>query len=520
MRTLTSVPHLEYSLPGQTHTAATAKVILDLPDIQSFLLYPVAFPHARYCFFEFPEGEGARRFVADVTNLVTDATLPAGAPHSGRKPCEITLGFTWPGLIALDVPPRALRSFPLDFQQGMKDRARDLLIDRGDSDPEMWEEVFRSGRIHAIVIVQGMTEQPMADHPERTPIGVLLDRVLASAASNGVTHLATQVAGALVTEDSGGLPTDKEHFGYSDGITNPDIEGDGWPAAPGNGKPDGKGGWIPIKAGEFILGYENEAGEFPEAPVPITLARNGSFLAYRKLHEHVGRFRRWLSEEGVRYPGGRELLAAKLIGRFRDGTPLVLSSESPYNVTPKERLDPAFQAHLSDFTYGGDAEGARCPMGAHIRRANPRDSLGFDGILVNQRRIIRRGLPYGTWVPLDTNIDELEASEDVAAGKESERGVIFMALNASLERQFEFVQREWLNYGNDFRQGNDRDPVLGNRDGQSRMVVQGDSTPAHARRMHICRGLPQFVTTRGGEYFFVPGIAALHAIANGAVEHA
>ena len=315
------------------------------------------------------------------------------------------------------------------------------------------------------------------------------------------------------------MPTDREHFGYSDGIGNPDIAGSGWPAPPGSGKLTDKG-WQPIEAGEFVLGHMNEAGEMPAAPDPVGLSRNGSYLVYRKLHENVGRFRRWLSSEGEKYPGGTEMLAAKLIGRFRDGTPLVRSPDAPYGVTSADREQRDFAASLTDFSYEDDREGSKCPMGAHIRRMNPRDSLGFNGILVNQRRIIRRGLPYGDWVPESTPLDQVDALDQFSDNEPSKHGVVFMALNASIERQFEFVQREWMNYGNDFRQGNDRDPLLGNRVGESRFVVQGDGDPADGRvkPMHICRGLPQFVTVRGGEYFFVPSITALGMLGAGALE--
>jgi Dyp-type peroxidase family len=517
MRTRQAVDPHQYTLPGQTpHAEGSTEALLDLNDIQSFILYPVAFPHSRYCFFHFPDATCGRRFVKDIAAMTTDATLPPGAPLNGRKPWEVSAAFTFNGLSALGIPPRSLRSFPLEFQQGMKARARDLLVDRGDSDPENWEPLWRDGRVHMLVILQSLEEKSQSQGV--LSVEALLGMVETSASRYGVELLYVQHAAALVTEGSAGMPTDKEHFGYSDGIGNPDIEGEGWPAHPGSGKSDGKGGWIPLKPGEFVLGYVNESGELPHAPVPMMLGRNGSFLAYRKLHEHVGRFRSWLREEGAKYHGGPELLAAKLVGRFRDGTPLEISPDSAYPVTAKDRLDPSFAAKLTDFNYSQDKEGSRCPMGSHIRRMNPRDSLGFDGVLVNQRRIIRRGLPYGSWVPEktpDAVMDELDRFDDE---NESRHGVIFMALQASLERQFEFVQREWLNYGNDFRQGNDRDPILGNRENGSRAVIQGDASADRLRPMHVCKGLPQFVTTRGGEYFFIPGIAALRAIAAGDIE--
>jgi Dyp-type peroxidase family len=494
---------------------------LDVQDIQNFVLNPVAFPFARYCFFTFPTPAGGRAFIGELATMVTDAVHhchESGAPITEEKPLEISVALSFNGLRALDVPPRTLASFPLEFIQGMHARGRDVLVDRGESDPANWETMWLDGSVHAWVAIQNSWPKGFTAVQAKAKRDEVHAIILEVAQRTGVTQRAFQDAGALIV-DSSGLPTDREHFGYSDGIGNPDIRGSGWPSPPGSGKRT-KHGWEPLAPGEFVLGHEDEAGEMPIAPVPVGLSRNGTFLVYRKLHENVGRFRRWLATEGPRYPGGTELLAAKLIGRFRDGTPLAKSPDAPYGVTAQDRERPDFAAKLTDFSYGDDGEGSRCPMGSHIRRMNPRDSLGFNGVLVNRRRIVRRGLPYGDWVPEDTPLDAVDALDQFSEDTPSRHGVVFMALNASIERQFEFVQREWMNYGNDFRQGNDRDPLLGNRVGESRFVVQGDGDAADGRvkPMHICRGLPQFVTVRGGEYFFVPSLTALGMIGAGAIE--
>jgi Dyp-type peroxidase family len=494
---------------------------LELADIQSLVLYPVAFPYARFAFFHVGDAAAGRRFVAALAEMVTSALHPGGA-MAPAKEHEVSVGFTYAGLVALDLPARTLCSFPVDFTQGMERRARELLVDRGPSDPDTWEQPYRGDRIHIWVGMQAHGAQPAAGDSGATTgqqgVDTLHQRVLAAAAAAGaIEQVGTQDAGALFID---GKPTDREHFGYRDGFGNPDIAGDGWAASRGSGKADGKGDWTPLAPGEFILGQPNEAGELPAAPVPDGIARNGTFMAFRKLHENVGAFRQWLHEESARAGIPPALLAAKLVGRFQDGTPLSLRDEPyPADVWAQMAADPRFMDRLTDFTYAADGEGMRCPMGSHIRRMNPRDSLGFDGVLVNQRRIIRRGLPYGEWVPESTPLDEVHASDACDADVPSHHGVLFMALNASLERQFEFVQREWMNYGNDFRQGNDRDPLLGNRDGESRMVIQG-SPEGPVRRPHLCASLPQFVTTRGGIYVFIPGIAALRAIGAGAIEYA
>jgi deferrochelatase/peroxidase EfeB len=142
-----------------------------------------------------------------------------------------------------------------------------------------------------------------------------------------------------------------------------------------------------LATGEFLLGYADESGELPVAPIPHLLARNGTFMVYRKMHQNVATFRKFLEDQGRLYPGGKEKLASKFIGRWRDGTPVELSPEHP---------DPALVAddnRNTNFTYGNDLQGLRCPIGAHIRRANPRDAFGLNGELVNRRRIMRRALP-------------------------------------------------------------------------------------------------------------------------------
>jgi deferrochelatase/peroxidase EfeB len=159
----------------------------------------------------------------------------------------------------------------------------------------------------------------------------------------------------------------------------------------------------------------------------------------------------------------------------------------------------------TNFTYGADPAGTRCPIGAHIRRVHPRDAFGFNGRLINRRRITRRGLPYGRFV-----------AEGQPASDAEDRGVIFMALNASISRQFEFVQQQWIEYGNDSHLGNDKDILMGNHGGRGRFVLQGDASPANPPL--ICSSLPNFVELRGGDYFFLPSITALGMISMGLVD--
>jgi Dyp-type peroxidase family len=299
-------------------------------------------------------------------------------------------------------------------------------------------------------------------------------------------------ASVVVTQLGGVLPTGREHFGYADGFSQPAIEGSRFEDHPGAGAPRENGEWRPIAAGEFILGYPDEQGAMPAAPQPDELARNGSYVVYRKLRQDVAAFRRQLAEAAKLYPGGEELLAAKLAGRWRDGTPLDSSpnAEDPGLVKDKKRNNA--------FDYGRDPDGLRCPVGSHIRRMNPRLSMPFEGKLVNRHRLIRRGITYGEILPEGVTEDDGE-----------DRGVIFMSVQASLARQFEFVQVQWANTGNPFRLGDDQDPLIGPQDGTpAKMTVPG-------RPPFFFGPLSRVVTTRGGDYYFAPGINGLRHLAAG-----
>jgi Dyp-type peroxidase family len=356
------------------------------------------------------------------------------------------------------------------------------------NDPKNWDPVWLDGRVHAWLGVNAISAEALEAR--------CAQMLAITQETGGATVLAAQDAAAAVVN---GKPCTKEHFGFTDGFGNPDYLGVERSSQPGQGKLMPDGSWAPLATGELLLGYADEAGELPIAPVPHLFASNGTFMVYRKLHQNVATFRKYLDEHAPTYGGGKEKLAAKFIGRWRDGTPIELSPD---------RADPGIAqnpAQSTNFKYGDDLNGTRCPIGAHIRRVHPRDAFGFNGKLIDRRRITRRGLLYGRFA---TDQEPVSDSDD--------RGVIFMALNASLSRQFEFVQQQWIEYGNDAHLGNDKDILMGNHGGHGKFVVQGDTTAANPPL--ICSGLPNFVELRGGDYFFLPSITALGMMALGVVD--
>ncbi|HEX4850340.1 MAG TPA: hypothetical protein VFV08_06010, partial [Puia sp.] len=271
-----------------------------------------------------------------------------------------------------------------------------------------------------------------------------------------------------------------EHFGYRDRITTPVIEGMGIVPSPGS--------MPPSKAGEFFLGYDDETGIMPLQPKPEALSKNGSFLAYVKMEEHVGAFRDFLKANAAT-TDEQELLAAKMMGRWRkSGCPLVLSPDKDDHALGWD------EQRNNNFDYGNmDPKGYACPVGSHIRRMNVRDH-GVSQIM-NRRLIIRRGGTYGPHLPED-------APEDGA-----NRGIAVFAGCADIARQFEFLVSVWANDPH-FEELNERDPFVGTQDGTFNLTI-----PKRPLKKTI-KGLPAFTSVKGGAYFFLPGIKALHFLAS------
>ena len=451
---------------------------LELSDIQGDILraYGNSYDCASYAFVRIDcEPEQARAWLAGVVDHVTNA-----APWSEKPLTTLNVALTASGLAALGVSQETIGSFSHEFRQGMAARA-ELLGDTGPSAPPKWDQGLGTGDAHVLLTINAQTT---ADHRR-----ALAKMQAAMKDTGGVS--------VLYQQDAELLHGAREHFGFADGFAQPAIAGATEDKAPGGGVPERDGRWRPLAPGEFVLGYPDEdtsvdrARRLPPAPTGA-MARNGTYMVWRKLHQDVALWRRTIAAAAARYPyGDARKLAAKVVGRWQDGTPV---QTHPHGPDPE--FDPAAPG-ANDFRYRNDLDGRRCPLGAHIRRCNPRDALDPAGKLSLRHRMIRRGMPYGKVLPEG-------ALEDDGA----ERGLVFVSFQASIFRQFEGVQTPWINDGNIFGLGTDKDFLLGEPSGSGKMTIQGEKpffvSPQEA-----------FVVTRGGEYLFVPGMTALRALVDG-----
>lgn len=435
--------------------------MLEFEDIQHFLITRPRAIAARYEFLAFKQPAGARAWLSDMIEKVGTAMVAGTSELNTRW---VSVAFTWNGLRALGVSGESLETFPEEFRQGMAARAK-ILGTTGANHPDQWVGSLQSPDLHAIVVLFARNVA------ERERCRQEHEKYVSQCA--GVEVLSSLDLEAIPPFDYA-----HEHFGYRDRLSQPVIEGTGIDPTPGSGPP--------IKAGEFFLGYPDEEGPASRLPQPEILSRNGSYLAYLRIQEHVGAFREFLRIHGETREQ-QELLAAKVMGRWRSGAPLVLAPEKD---------DPGLGADLqrtNDFDYGKmDPYGYGCPLGAHIRRMNPRDTA----VNIQRRKMIRRGGTYGPPLPEG-------APED---GRE--RGIAAFIGCASLVRQFEFAMNVWANDPDFHELGNERDPIFGTQDGTFDMTI-----PRRPIRKKI-KGLPAFTTIRGGAYFFLPGIKALRYLAS------
>jgi Dyp-type peroxidase family len=437
-------------------SGSAPSVSLEMDDIQSGALHHRPRPYVGGFLFLRVDDRHAGRAVLRRLLPAVAGGLPGANPI---RDVWVAVALTFQGLRALGVSQESLDSFPLEFRQGMAARA-EVLGDVGESAPDQWETPFGTGDVHIGVSVLS---------PDAARLEKALERARAA-------YRETSGVEVIWTQEVEQLPTGRTSFGFRDGISYPGIEGTG---IPGSNPQE-----PPLKAGEFILGYPDETGNLPPMPSPEVLGRNGTYMALRKLHTKVAAWRQFL-RANASGPEQEALLGAKMIGRWPSGAPITLS---PDQDDPAMGGDPS---RNNDFLYREDDDrGFKCPAGAHIRRVNPRDA-SIIGV-ARLHRIIRRGTSYGPPLP-----------EGVLEDDGADRGLVGAFIGAHLGRQFEFIKSEWVEDGNFIGYSGEKDPVAGHHDRAGTVTI-----PRKPVRRRL-QNLPNFVVTRGGEYFFIPGMRAL-----------
>jgi Dyp-type peroxidase family len=494
-------------MAAQTMTSEASKAAAVPGEALEFVFF--GHGHLKYSRYVFLRVKDAKRARAWLRTLVErkEVTTAGGKQNPELRDVKgdhaLQVAFTASGLEQLGLSSEVMTTFLQEFREGMRDarRAR-VLGDTGGSAPEKWQFGGSDATVpHVVLVLFGRDDADLdvfhASHRERYQ----------------------EALDELFLQDADMRQGDTEPFGFRDGISFPYIKG-----VPTRRTTEALG--LPVNAGEFILGYHNAYGQYPFSPRvprskdphhllpdvprsqmvpgeprPKDLGRNGTYLVLRKLRQDVAGFWKFI-EENSRIPGkspeeneaNKELLAAKLVGRWRSGAPVTMC---PMKDDPELGADPARNNH---FQFGDDPAGLKCPLSSHVRRSNPRDTLVEDpkeSIKLGSRHlIIRRGRPYH-----DKNKDGTE-----------EQGLMFVALNTNIGRQFEFIQQTWMNNPKFNDLYDSKDPIAGdNYDPEYPEDDPKDYTavvPGFPVRQRLS-GLPRFVHVRGGDYFFLPGLKAL-----------
>lgn len=444
---------------------------MDANDIQGLLASGYSsLPHSVFFLLKVEDAGAAKKWI---TRMAGDVT------HAAAKPGRVfNLAVSASGLRQLGMPEALRNCFSFAFRDGMTQshRARAL----GD--------FCANGHAHW---------NWGAPHQERIDIVLLayFDSVESRAA--GEAGIRQELSGLAEVRALPGQLTEYEHFGFRDGISQPAIAGltRGRRALPRD----------TVAAGEFVLGHADESGRVAgpatlyvdasdtghEAAAPFWT--NGSYLVLRELKQDVAGFTAYAVQQDPANPDG---IKEKIVGRTAEGEPLVRRGQGATN----------------DFLYQeDDPDGVQCPIGSHVRRTNPRDSLapgepplfrspaGLRATAlkrVRRRRLLRRGRAFGE--PLKPG-----------AADGGNRGLYFVCLCADLERQFEFVQQTWLNNASFAELSGEPDPLTANTAYGDSFTIPGPEVPKR-----IC-GIPQFVTVQGGAYFFLPSLSALRLIGEG-----
>jgi deferrochelatase/peroxidase EfeB len=488
---------------------------VDYRDLQGILRFGYGrLPEACFLLLQIDNAVALRLWLRDLN--VSTAEEKPGAPETALQ-----IAFTSAGLTALGLPQDILAKFSNEFLSGMageESRSR-RLGDIGADAPAAWSWGGPENIPDVLLML----------YAAQGGLQAWRESVKATLPAAGLREIVCLTCSFL---------DGKEPFGFVDGISQPKLD---WERNRTAGSSDQLEYGNHVALGEFVLGYPNEYGKYTERPLLAAkddpwaelwraedqpalrdLGRNGSYLVFRQLEQDVHTFWNQLHRETQGDAAERKKLAELMVGRTMEGKPLMpLASAAISGVGARPE-----DAVLNQFTYDADAFGERCPVGAHIRRANPRNAdvpgkptgilqrllrvLGFtrahiaDDLIAGTRfhRILRRGRKYGATLNPEEAVDRSKDSQ--------ERGIYFIGLVANISRQFEFVQNAWI-MGTKFAGFTaESDPLLGNR---ARVAgcpaTDGFSIPQANGVNRRITGLPQFVKVRGGAYFFLPSIRAL-----------
>ena len=445
---------------------------LERDDIQGIVLSGyVHLPRSAYVLLTIEAGHAAaaRAWLGRVAAGVTTA-------RKKQEGDSLNVALTYTGLQKLGLDDATLASFPIAFSDGMASKRRAyILSDNELDDAATWRWGGPGHPVDVLLMVFAATDERLEE---------LLGSLRADALEHGVAQAVDPLRAQLYGDRN-------EHFGFSDGIAQPVLASQ---RKPNDGVSDGN----VVSDGEFVLGYRNEYGfdsDTPDLGPDKTLGRNGTYLVFRQTTQDVAGFWNFVDAAAAHDAAQREALAAKMVGRWKSGVPLVLAP----NADPDPNPDPA-TAPTDAFGYGGDPKGLACPFGSHVRRSNPRDGLltstspAESVQRVARHRLLRRGRSYGPRI----------ANPLVDDGKTDERGLHFICLCADIERQFEFVQQTWINNPVFGQLVGEVDPLVGAQSaGDAVFTIQQEPVRTRVRNMK------PFVTLRGGAYFFLPSIKAL-----------
>jgi deferrochelatase/peroxidase EfeB len=494
-----------YTSTPNTQSRTTAKTALDLADIQGFILRGYRMPMVRHFLLTVRVPAEARKLLwrlvsgdeSDAPQITTAEDWHVGfAPGPGDNPDEaprrkpdycLNLGITWPGLIALEikdrVPTLSFKSFGA-FLAGAAERAA-LVGDTGAGAPQNWIGSFGKGSDHVLVTLHALSQDAMKSYS---------NRLSALFAEGDAFREIWRTDGMAWTEIQDGKSTfcSKVPFGYTDGISMTTIQG-----GPERYTPDHQ---RPCEPWLFVLRDEAENYFVPE---PRQLGLNGSFAVFKMIKTDVVGFENFLQSNKDKIDP--ELLAAKICGRWRNGVPLALSPEtdSPPGGIPVEQLNNCEYVNMNG---SGDPKGVRCPVGAHMRRINPRgqpvSDQGQPGGSNNTHRLIRRGMPYGP------NYDPKQPYDGI------ERGLLGYFINSSIENQYEFVLGHWVN-DSEFAgvvrlPPKSKDPMIGTQNPAESIFAIPQANGAPPIKV---TGFSTFVTTKAAAYCFLPSITAIKFIA-------